>query len=61
VLKTGLLKNFPLVQAWSNVLLGDERVTGSVVSNFEQEFHGNLIRKEYYVASLLDTDSVAAE
>jgi glutathione S-transferase len=61
VLKTGLLKNFPLVQAWSDVLLADERVTGSVVSNFEQEFHANLIRKEYYVASLLDTDSVAAE
>ncbi len=61
VLKTGLLKNFPLVQAWSDVLLADERVTGSVVSNFEEEFHANLIRKEYYVASLLETDSVAAE
>ena len=61
VLQTGLLKDFPLVQAWSDTLLADERVTGSVVSNFEDEFHANLIRREFYVASLLQSDSVAAE
>lgn len=61
VLKTGLLNQYPNLKAWSDLLLSDERVTGSVVSNFEEEFHGNMIRKEYYVASLLESNSVAAE
>ena len=56
-----LLKSFPLVQAWSDTLLADDRVTGSVVANFEDEFHANLVRREFYVASLMKSDNVAAE
>ena len=61
VLQTGLLKNFPHVQAWSDTLLADDRVTGSVVSKFEDEFYKNLVRREHYVASLMKPANVAAE
>lgn len=61
VLKTGLLKDFPLVQAWSDALLSDDLVTGSVVSHFEDEFAANLKRRGFYVATLLDAGTVAAE
>jgi glutathione S-transferase len=60
-LKTGLLNEFPHLKAWSDVLLADERVTGSVVSNFEEEFYGNLVRRDHYVASLMKADNMAAE
>ena len=60
-LQTGLLKEFPHLKAWSDTLLSDERVTGSVVSNFEEEFYGNLVRREHYVASLMKSDNLAAE
>jgi len=61
VLKTGLFKDFPLVQAWSDALLSDECVTGAVVANFEDEFIANLKRREFYIASLFGSDEVAAE
>lgn len=61
VLKTGLLNDFPLVQAWSDALLSDELVTGSVVSHFEDDFHASLIRREFYVATLLGPETIAAE
>ncbi len=60
-LKTGLLDGFPLVHAWSDALLSDELVTGSVVAHFEDEFFGNLRRNRHYVASLIDAGSEAAE
>lgn len=60
-LKTGLLDEFPHLKAWSDVLLADERVIGSVVSNFEEEFYANLVRKDHYVASLMKSDNLAAE
>jgi len=60
-LQTGLLAAFPLVQAWSDALLSDELVTGSVVDHFEDEFLANLVRREHYVASLFDAKGVAAE
>ena len=34
----GLLNEFPLVQAWSDALLANERVVGSVAESFEREF-----------------------
>lgn len=61
VLKTGLLKEFPLVQAWSDALLANDIVTGAVAPNFEEEFVANLKRREFYVATLFDSESVAAE
>ena len=61
VLQTGLLKEFPLVQAWSDTLLADERIIGSVPPNFEEEFVANLKRREFHVATLLEPKPVAAE
>jgi glutathione S-transferase len=61
VLRTGLLKDFPLVQAWSDTLLADETVTGAVPDNFPQEFEGNHRRRETYLWSQLESSRVAAE
>ena len=52
VLGTGLMKGFPLVQSWSNALLANEIVTGSVVPNFEDEFVAGLKRREFFVGTL---------
>ena len=53
-LKTGLLDGFPLVKAWADALLSNDTVTGAVAPEFLDEFHGNLKRREFYVASLMD-------
>ena len=60
-LNTGLLESFPLVKAWSDALLSDELVTGSVVSHFEDEFAKSLVRRGFYVAQFLDAGTEAAE
>lgn len=60
-LKTGLLKQFPLVQAWSDALMANEIVAGSVPDNFLEEFAANMVRREFYVASLPEPQDVAAE
>ena len=59
-LKTGLLDGFPLVKAWADALMANETVTGAVAPNFLEEFHGNLKRREFYVASLIDDTAVQA-
>ncbi len=41
-LQTGLLDEFPLVQAWSDALLANDAVTGSVPQEFAQAFDKNL-------------------
>jgi glutathione S-transferase len=53
-MRTGLLKSFPQVQAWSDVLLADERVIGSVADSFAEEFKNNLRRRETHVAPLFE-------
>ncbi len=60
-LQTGFLDAFPLVKAWSDALLSEELVTGSVVSHFEDEFAKSLTRREFYVARFLDAGTQAAE
>jgi len=52
-LKTGVLEEFPLVKAWAEALLADDRIIGSVPDNFAEEFIGNIKRRELYVATLL--------
>ena len=61
VLQTGLLKDFPLVQAWSDVLLANETVIGAVPDNFPEEFAGNHQRRETYYWSRVQSTKVAAE
>ena len=51
-LRTGLMKDFSHVQSWSNVLLANEVVSGSVVATFEDEFIAGLKRREFYVGTL---------
>ena len=53
-LKTGLLDGFPLVRAWADALMSNETVTGALAPEFLDEFHGNLRRREFYVATLMD-------
>ena len=60
-LATGFLDGFPLVKAWSDTLLAEDLVTGSVVSHFEDEFAKSLTRREFYVAQFLDAGTQAAE
>ena len=61
VVRSGLLKDFPLVQAWSNALLASDIVTGAVPDNFAQEFEGNHRRRETHVWSLMEASRIAAE
>ncbi len=61
VLRTGLLKDFPLVQAWSDALMANQTVTGAVPDNFPEEFEGNHRRRETYVWSRMQASQAAAE
>lgn len=58
--QTGLLKDFPLVKAWSEALLQNDAVIGSLADSFEEVFFNNLKNKGWYVGTLLGGD-VAAE
>ena len=60
-LQTGLLRDFPLLQAWSDALLANPLVTGSVPANFEDEFVANLKRRGFHVGSLFEAAGQAAE
>ena len=53
-MQTGLLQEFPGVQAWANALLADERVIGSVADSFPEEFKNNLRRRQTHVAPLFE-------
>jgi glutathione S-transferase len=59
-LKTRLLDNFPLAKAWADALFSNETVTGAVAPEFLEEFHANLKRREFYVASLINGSVAAA-
>ena len=60
-LRCGLLREFPLVQAWSDALLASERVNGSVADSFESEFAVNLHRRGAMTASAFAAVSDAAD
>lgn len=59
VLKTGVLKKFPLVQAWSDALLASEAIVGAVASNFAEEYRANLVRRGAYAATLMEPSAAA--
>jgi glutathione S-transferase len=61
LLHTGLLKDFPLVQAWSDALMANDNVQKSLAPNFPEEFEGNHRRRETYVWSLMVAGRAAAE
>ena len=60
-LATGLLRDFPLLQAWSDALLANKLVTGSVPANFEDEFVANLKRRGFHAGSLFEMAGQAAD
>ena len=57
----GLLKEFPQVQAWSDALLVNDCVIGSVAGSFEREFVVNLHRRGAMTASAFEGVSDAAD
>ena len=59
--QTGILADFPLIKAWSDALLADDIVIGSVAPSFEEVFFTNLKARGFYVGSLLGETVVAAE
>ena len=56
-----LLKEFPLVQAWLDALLANDRVIGSVADSFEREFVVNLHRRGAKTAPAFGAVSEAAD
>ena len=60
-LDCGLLKEFPLVQAWSDALLANDRVVGSVADSFEREFVVSLHRRRAMTAPSFGAMSDAAD
>ncbi len=51
-LQTGLMNEFPNVQAWSDALLETPLVTGAVADTFEQTFIDSLKRREFFAGTL---------
>ena len=49
--RLGALDDFPLVKAWSDALMADERVVGSVDPSFRDRFIGNLVSRGCYPGS----------
>ena len=61
VLHNDVLKDFPLVRAWADALLADERVTGAVPPNFEEELVAAHKRRQTYAGSFFAEAEAAAE
>ena len=58
---TGILEDFPKIKAWSNALLMNESIVGSVPEDFMEVFEANLYKRESLAAKILDKRSTAAE
>ena len=52
--KTGLLTEFPEVDAWRQALAGCDIIKGSVVPEFREIFGANLRKRQTYASTLLD-------
>ncbi|MCG8562786.1 MAG: glutathione S-transferase family protein [Hyphomicrobiales bacterium] len=59
VLQTGLLRDFPLVSAWSDALLADDTVVGAVAPEFTAAFEANLERRGTYAWALISAARAA--
>lgn len=59
VLQTGLLEEFPIVKAWSDALLADDKVTGAVPEGFDEAFLKNLERRGALAWKLMSAESAA--
>ena len=61
LLQNDVLKDFPLINAWADALLADERITGAVPPNFEEAYTAGLKRRETYAATFFEEAEAAAE
>jgi hypothetical protein len=50
-----------LIKAWSDALLANDAVIGSVAPSFEEVFFANLKNRGFYVGTLLGDKVAAAE
>ena len=57
VLKNKVIDNYPLTKAWAETLLADERVTGAVPDNFEEEFIASLKRRGCYASQFYKAEA----
>jgi glutathione S-transferase len=58
---SGILEAFPKITAWSDALLTNEYVIGSVSEDFLEVFEANLYKKESLAAKILDARSTTAK
>jgi glutathione S-transferase len=56
---TGLLEEFPKVRAWTDALLANEHVIGSVPPSFWNVFVETMQRRGYHIGPLLDAKAAA--
>ncbi|MBH79238.1 MAG: glutathione S-transferase [Gammaproteobacteria bacterium] len=56
-LQSGVLDDYPLVNAWAHALVESDIVTGSVPDNFMEEFEGNIRNMAPEVAARMDRKS----
>ncbi len=61
ILQTGLMKDFPLTQAWSDALLSNPIVTGAVAPNFLEEYYKNLERRNTWAWQVRQATRTAAK
>jgi glutathione S-transferase len=61
IVQTGILADYPLIKAWSDALLANDAVIGSVAPSFEEVFFANLKNRGFYVGTLLGDKVAAAE
>jgi glutathione S-transferase len=61
ILQTGVFKEFPLAQAWSDTLLADPLVTGAVSDKFESEYYAAMERRNGWTWKVKQGASIAAQ
>ena len=58
---TGVLEGFPKIKAWSDALLENEYVIGSVSQDFDAVFEANLYKKKSLASQILTNRSTTTE
>ena len=61
ILQTGVFKEFPLVQAWSDTLLNDDFVSGAVADVFEAEYYKAMERRNGWTWQVKQGSAAAAQ
>jgi glutathione S-transferase len=60
IIHSGLLKDYPLVQAWADALIASDCVSRSVAPEFEEVFVGGITSRETYAATMHGRAAAAA-